>query len=74
MDTIITTGGSGQYYVGGFEVFVNDFDELKNMKKAIQKTTGPFFYTSDIVERTPEIFSWLEILDVNIYIIITLMI
>ncbi|NNC83115.1 MAG: ABC transporter permease [Flavobacteriales bacterium] len=74
VDTIVTSGGSGKYYVGGFEVFVSDFDQLSTLKKSIQRTTGPFFYTSDIVERTPEIFSWLEILDVNIYIIITLMI
>ncbi|NND95538.1 MAG: ABC transporter permease [Flavobacteriales bacterium] len=73
-DSITTTGGSGKYYVGGFEVFLNDFDQLEQVKNQIKKTTGPFFFTTDIIERTPEIFSWLEILDVNIYIIITLMI
>ncbi len=74
VDTIVTSGGSGKYYAGGFELFLNDFERLEEVKEAVRSSTGPFFYTSDIVERTPEIFSWLEILDVNIYIIITLMI
>lgn len=86
IDTVTTTGGSAKYYVGGFDVMLNDFDNLAESKEEIrtvikanswneetQKRTS-FFITQDIIERTPEIFSWLEILDVNIYIIITLMI
>ncbi len=86
IDSITTTGGSAKHYAGGFEVMLKDFDELADAKAEIREVIkehswneetqkrSSFFITRDIVERTPEIFSWLEILDVNIYIIITLMI
>lgn len=86
VDTVLTTGGSAKYYVGGFEVMLKDFGDLASSKAEIREVIkenswnketeqrSSFFFTRDIIERTPEIFSWLEILDVNIYIIITLMI
>ena len=69
-----TSGGSYGAYVGGYELFVTDFDQLSVIRDEVDELIGPFLYCSDIMERTPEIFSWLELLDVNIYIIIILMI
>ena len=86
IDSVSTSGGSAKHYVGGFEVMLKDFSDLASSKSEIRELIkehswneetqkrSSFFITRDIIERTPEIFSWLEILDVNIYIIITLMI
>jgi lipoprotein-releasing system permease protein len=74
VDTVMTSGGSAKYYVGGFEIYIDDFDQLQEMRAEIRPIIGNQFMVKDIIQRTPEIFSWLEILDVNIYIIITLMI
>lgn len=74
VDSTWTSGGSNSQYVGGFELFLDDFSELKSTRIKVSEITGPDYQCQDIIERTPEIFSWLEILDVNIYIIITLMI
>jgi len=71
---IILGGGSHPNYLNGYEVFLESFDQLAASKTAVSNSVGPFLAVRDIVERTPEIFSWLELLDVNIYIIIILMI
>jgi lipoprotein-releasing system permease protein len=72
--TTLTSGSSYESYIGGYELFVKDFNELDKVREELDANIGPFLYCSDIIERTPEIFSWLELLDVNIYIIIILMI
>ncbi len=69
-----TSGGSYGDYISGYELTLDDFSTMPLVKEQVESEIGPFLYCSDIIERTPEIFSWLELLDVNIYIIIILMV
>lgn len=71
---LVTSGGSQRYYSGGYELFVDDFDELAAVHREVNTKVSPLLAASNIVEQTPEIFSWLELFDVNVYIIITLMV
>lgn len=66
--------------VSGFEVFINDFDKLGEMTSAVRDAIGyrisendPKFRVSDIREKYPQIFDWLNFQDLNVIIIITLM-
>ncbi len=69
-----TSGGSSKYYVGGFEVLLNDYKDLEDASDIAQKHTSHEFNVSTIIERNEEIFNWLNMLDMNVYIIIVLMI
>jgi len=69
-----TSGGSGKYYVGGFEVLLDNYGELKNMDNLIRTHIGPELETETIVEQFEEIFVWLGMIDMNVYILILLMI
>jgi lipoprotein-releasing system permease protein len=78
-NTIITTllstsGGSHNKYCGGFEVSVHHLDHLKEDKKTLQFYTENTLHIEAINERYEEIFKWLEMLDMNVYIILGLMI
>jgi lipoprotein-releasing system permease protein len=73
--TIRSTGGSDQYYIGGYEVLLENYDELIAADDALfAQLTTKFLQTQKITERHPEIFSWLKMLDINVVIIIVLMI
>lgn len=73
--TIHTTGGSDRYYIGGYEVLLENYDELISADDALfAQLTTKFLQTQKITDRNPEIFSWLKMLDINVIIIIVLMI
>jgi len=65
----------------GSEVLVNDFDNLditaeqfvKHINRMVDKY-GAIITTQTIREAHPHIFSWLELLDINVWIILVLMI
>lgn len=66
--------------VSGFEIFINDFDRLSEMTAAVRDAIGyriskdePKFRVTDIREKYPQIFDWLNFQDLNVIIIITLM-
>lgn len=72
--------GSYQNYIGGYEVEVNDFAELKEISTAIKKAI--YFQDIDhnieyrvrtITEDQEDIFLWLDFLDLNVIIILVLM-
>ena len=70
-----TTGGSYKYYTGGFEVLIDDYEDLWAMSDTVFYRKDSFYLNATtIVERHSEIFSWLEMLDINVVIIIVLMI
>lgn len=65
----------------GAELLVKDFDNLEataqNVMKKVNRTAdkyGDTFTSQTIYEAYPQIFSWLGLLDVNVWIIIALMI
>lgn len=68
------SGGSGKYYTGGFEVLLDEYDDLRKMDDIIYYNIDNEFSTVTIVEQFPEIFGWLEMIDVNVEVIIILMI
>ncbi len=66
---------------GGVEVLVNDFDKLDEITADLSdKLTnrilklGNYYYVKSIKELNPQIFSWLELLDMNVWIILFLMV
>lgn len=72
--TLRTSGGSGKHYSGGVEVLLNKFEDLDRGEEIIESYVGPQFNVSTVVTQNEEIFNWLEMLDMNVYIIIGLMI
>lgn len=71
---IIQNGtGSHNQYVGGFEVILENWEDLDRMDDIIYNDKIPFeLKTEKITDRFPEIFAWLEFLDLNIIIILSL--
>lgn len=72
--TITTDGGSHDQYIGGYEVILHRFEDLEEAEIAIYNQLEYDLKTTTIAERIPEIFNWLEMIDINPKIIITLMI
>lgn len=65
--------GTFDQYVGGFEVLIEDWDDLEKLDDIIYNEKIPNTLKSlTIVDRYESIFTWLDILDINIIIIITL--
>jgi lipoprotein-releasing system permease protein len=71
---VMLSKGTAQYYTGGIEILLHDYSELFNGANIVKKHVGPEYSISTIVERNQEIFNWLNMLDLNVYIIIGLMI
>ncbi len=78
----LTAGnGSSHNYVGGFEIMVKDWEQLDAVVDRTSKLTDfiPTQYdemlkTTSIRDNQNDIFVWLEFLDINVVIILTLMI
>lgn len=71
---VSTSGGTHNEYIGGYEVLLTDYESILNADDKLTFTL-PYTYRSDtILDRFPEIFSWLSTLDINVVIIIILMI
>jgi lipoprotein-releasing system permease protein len=60
--------------VGGFEVFIDDFDDLDKMGKLVYETIGYKINSKTIKQLYPEIFEWLQLQDMNVLIILALMV
>ncbi len=73
---ITTTSTQGEMgYTGGYEILIHAFDDLWLADdKIFELTTSSFLQTQRITDRIPELFSWLEMLDINVVIIVILMI
>lgn len=59
--------------VAGFEVMLKDFKDLEKETPKIYKTIGFQFNAETITDLYPQIFNWLELQNINVYIIISLM-
>ncbi len=73
--------GSSSHYVGGFELTVNDWDQLDatvaKIRKKVDFIPTPFdelLKTTSIRDNERDIFVWLDFLDLNVVIILVLMI
>ncbi len=60
--------------ISGYEVYVDDFDNLTPTFQAVSFITPQELYPSDIRSNYPEIFEWLPAIDVNGIIIVVLMV
>lgn len=59
--------------VGGYELAVSHFDELARIKQRVAEQLGYDLALTDIVEQNPALFSWLRLLNSNIWLIIGVM-
>ncbi len=67
--------------VSGFEIAINDFDRLSEMTKKVKELTihyseqdSTLLRPVSITSKYPQIFDWLNLLDMNVWIILTLII
>ncbi len=67
--------------ISGFEVTINDFDQIGQMTDRIRETTVNYSENDanvlrpvSITSKYPQIFDWLNLLDMNVWIILTLII
>ncbi|MCY1722400.1 ABC transporter permease [Prolixibacteraceae bacterium Z1-6] len=67
--------------VTGFEITVDDFFQIDNIEQQIRNTVIQFrdedseiLRTQNITRQYPQIFDWLSILDMNVWIILILMV
>jgi lipoprotein-releasing system permease protein len=66
---------SDRDYIGGYEVNIQNYDDLWESQEALQAAvTSHFLLAQKITDRNHDIFAWLEMLDINVAIIILLMI
>jgi lipoprotein-releasing system permease protein len=66
--------------VSGYEVLINDFNDIDALGDAVYFKTanklqanGSSYYTQTIKDINPQIFSWLDLLDMNVWVILFLM-
>lgn len=72
--------GTGKDYVSGFEVRIDDWNDLKRVQEDIQSNIemrpnekNELMQVSSILDTENDLFAWLSFLDYNVYIIIFLM-
>lgn len=69
----ITNGNGTQHlYAGGFEVIINDWNDLEKLNEIIYSEIPFDLKTTPITEMHRDIFAWLDLLDMNILIVIIL--
>lgn len=67
--------------VSGVEIQVNDYDKLEDVRELVHEKVdvqtdkyGGIYFTQSIEDLHPEIFAWLGLLDMNVWVILILMI
>lgn len=67
--------------ISGYEILIHDFDALLDTDLAVTKLIGDRFtpgnevlQTENVLSRYPQIFDWLNLQDVNVWVILTLMV
>ena len=59
--------------VGGFEIQLTNFDNLDKITDEVYNLTPYNLNAQSIKEKTPQIFNWLDLQDVNVQVILILM-
>jgi lipoprotein-releasing system permease protein len=66
--------------ISGFEVLISDFNRIEEIEQEVRNTVLDYSIENDAILRTtnitreyPQIFDWLSILDMNVWIILILM-
>jgi lipoprotein-releasing system permease protein len=60
--------------IGAFEVFIDNFDELKSKGQEVYENIDSKLNTKTIQEKYAYIFEWLQLFDFNIIVILTVMV
>src|SRR5699024_8691988 len=60
--------------VGGFEIFIDNFDKLEEVGGKVYRETDSTLDAQTIIQQYPSIFEWLSLFDFNIALIIGIMI
>lgn len=60
--------------VGGFEVFIDEFEELEAISREIYQDIDATLDSKNLFEQFPQIFEWLKLFDGNIAVIVIIMI
>jgi len=71
----------GRDQISGFEIAINKFNKIDQIEQEVRNTVLDYSDTNKTILRTesitreyPEIFDWLSILDMNVWVILVLMI
>lgn len=70
----------GDSLITGYEIYIQSFDNLMQVKKSVEEVVFSYedakkpMMVTDVKERTPSIFEWLDLQDTNIVVIISIMI
>jgi lipoprotein-releasing system permease protein len=59
--------------VGGFEIQVRDFNKLEEITKKVYERVGYEMNAKSIKDLYPQLFEWLNLMDMNVLIILVLM-
>ena len=65
--------GWGDSLVGGYEILVDNFDNLDATARRVDEVLPYDLQMHTIVEQHPALFSWLDLLNANIALILTIM-
>lgn len=60
--------------VGGYEVMVNAFEGIDGVNSELLDLLPLELFSQSVTDRYPELFSWLDLLDINTVIILVLMV
>jgi lipoprotein-releasing system permease protein len=66
--------GWGQDSVSGFDVYINNFNQLDKIGKLVYKEVGYDLNARTIRDLYPQMFDWLDLQDMNVIIILVLMV
>jgi lipoprotein-releasing system permease protein len=64
----------GSEQVGAFEVFVDDFDNIRAIGNKVYEQTSSTLDSKTIIQKYSYIFEWLQLFDFNIIVILAVMI
>ncbi len=56
--------------VGAIEVYVKDINDLQRISNEVFDEIGPQYYAENAFQLNPQIISWVELFDVNMFVII----
>ena len=60
--------------IGSFEIFIKDFDAISKISEELYKNTPSDLDVISIADKFPDIFNWIALFDMNIFVIIVIMI
>ncbi|HNQ11586.1 MAG TPA: ABC transporter permease [Bacteroidia bacterium] len=63
----------GDNQFGGYEVFVKDFSKVEEVNNELYQSSGFNYNCQSVKELYPQVFSWLDLQNMNVWVIIILM-